>query len=146
MVTLEQVLENFESHDDSEMKRITDIITGLLANEKIKVERKVAQEEEQVKKLKERLRSLQENPKDDGTNLNLSDTEQIWKHFDLQRTGVIDEIGGNRNEQTVCLTDKENTSLGNIANVTKSTMNCVQLVYLEVQIAGSEDKRQMIDL
>lgn len=32
MVTLEQVLENFESHDDSEMKRITDIITGLLVS------------------------------------------------------------------------------------------------------------------
>lgn len=32
MVTLEQVLENFDSHDDSEMKRITDIITGLLVS------------------------------------------------------------------------------------------------------------------
>lgn len=32
MVTLEQVLENFDSNDDSEMKRITDIITGLLVS------------------------------------------------------------------------------------------------------------------
>lgn len=65
-----------------------------------------------------RLRSLQDNPKDDGTvNLNLSDTEKLWKNFDLQRTGVVDEICGNRNGTTDCLTDKENTSLEKIANV-----------------------------
>lgn len=65
-----------------------------------------------------RLRSLQDNPKDDGTvNLNLSDTEMLWKNFDLQRTGVVDEICGNRNGTTDCLTDKENTSLEKIANV-----------------------------
>lgn len=64
-----------------------------------------------------RLRSLQDNPKDDGTvNLNLSDTEKLWKNFDLQRTGVVDEICGNRNGTTDCLTDKENTSLEKIAN------------------------------
>lgn len=65
-----------------------------------------------------RLRSLQDNHKDDGTvNLNLSDTEKLWKNFDLQRTGVVDEICGNRNGTTDCLTDKENTSLEKIANV-----------------------------
>lgn len=65
-----------------------------------------------------RLRSLQDNPKDDGTvNLNLSDTEKLWKNFDLQRTGVVDEICGNRNGTTDCLTDRENTSLEKIANV-----------------------------
>lgn len=64
------------------------------------------------------MRSLQDNPKDDGTiNLNLSDTEKIWTNFDLLRTGVVDEICENRNGQTVCLTEKENTSLENIANV-----------------------------
>lgn len=32
MVTLEQVLENFDSNDDSEMKRITAVITDLLVS------------------------------------------------------------------------------------------------------------------
>lgn len=123
MVTLQQALKNIDSNNDDEMKKITAIITDLLTNEKTNVEKKLAQEREQVEKLKERLSSLQDNPKDDGTvNLNPSDTEQLWNNFYLQRTGVLEEICGNRSEKktVVSLTEEENTGLRNIANAALS--------------------------
>ncbi|XP_048773482.2 uncharacterized protein LOC125678823 [Ostrea edulis] len=129
MGTLSQILNDFDRsliNTEDQGAKITDIITKILAREKREKEdmqKKIDQEKVQVKKLEQRLQSVQNNTDGSGTtNLVLTDNNteaKLWKEFELKRSSAMDIFTNSKDKTstaTVSLTEEQSGDLCRIAN------------------------------
>ncbi|XP_062594045.1 uncharacterized protein LOC134255529 [Saccostrea cucullata] len=127
MGTLKQVLDQFNQpgiHSDEKLTQIRNLITQILDREKTEVQRKIEQEDSHVKKVQERLKSLQNNTSNSGPGNSVptdgSTADKLWREFDLRRTAAVGELQPKPEKteppDTAVIPEEESNYLRNIAD------------------------------